>query len=466
MADIRPLGSERLDGIDKIKRIMEIAKYKDAVSEPINENSTTEYSITFADGNQYGIVKERQGYIIKQFVTEGQSDYIEPMKNRKYFSGYSQALRKLNLMIKENNSLVGNDEELSLFGEQKKFVLRTPKPEIEAPVEQAPPMPAAPPLPEPELPAPDATSPEGDVDAELDMDLEMGGDQMDAEMDVQSEPMDQEQVTFKTIQKLTGKLTQKIRQFGSENDMTSEDIKYVINMVLSSVDLDSLSFEDKDEILGKFESDEEGDMADMGGDDMGGEDLTDDSEVEDIQADMDIENDADMVDDGAAGFGKVEADEQWQAAIAPALERMAVGYVADKAMDKVSDMFTSVSNNEGEIDEDEEEEVTPAEKSILDHLFSESKVDKVLSKYFEVGVSEKKLNEEKRMKKRLQSKHNVVKVMESVKKISETVEQELASEKFLEENIGFHLVGKTNKKNLVFEHGTKQTKISPEGLLV
>jgi hypothetical protein len=465
MADIRPLGSERLDGIDKIKRIMEIAKYKDAVSEPVNENSTTEYNITFADGNQYGIVKERQGYIIKQFVAEGQSDYIEPMKNRKYFSGYSQALKKLNLMIKENNSLVGNDEELSLFGEQKKFVLKTPKPAIDAPVEQAPPAPVAPPLPEPELPAPDATSPEGDMDTELDMDLEMGDDQMDAEMDIQSEPSDQEQVTFKTIQKLTGKLTQKVRQFASENDMSSEDIKYVINMVLSSVDLNSLSFEDKDEILGKFESDEEGDMADMGGDDMGGEDLTDDSEVEDIQADMDIENDADMVDDGAAGFGKVEADEQWQAAIAPALERMAVGYVADKAMDKVSNMFSSVSNNEGEIDEDEEE-VTPAEKSILDHLFSESKVDKVLSKYFEVGATEKKLNEQKRMNKKLQTKHNVVKMMESVKKLSETFEQELASEKFLEENIGFQLVGKTNKKNLVFEHGTKQTKISPEGLLV
>ena len=458
MADIRPLGSERLEGIDKIKRIMEISKYKEVSNETINENASTHYNITFADGNEYGIIKERQGYIIKQIVSEGQSDYIDQIKNRKYFSSYSQALRKLNLMIKENNSLVGNDEELSLFGEQKKFVLRTPKPEIEAPAEQAPPMPAAPPLPDPELPAPDAISPEGDVDAELDMDLEMGGDQVDAEMDVQSEPMDQEQVTFKTIQKLTGKLTQKIRQFGSENDMSSEDIKYVINMVLSSVDLDSLSFEDKDEILGKFESDEEGDM---GGDDMGGEDLTDDSEVEDIQADMDIENDADMVDDGA-GFGKIEADEQWQAAVAPALERMAVGYVADKAMDKVSDMFTSTSNNEGEMEED----VTPAEKSILDHLFSESKVDKVLSKYFEVSSTEKKLNEQKRMKKNLQSKHNVVKIMESVKKLSETFEQELASEKFLEENIGFQLVGKTNKKNLVFEHGTKQTKISPEGLLV
>jgi hypothetical protein len=458
MADIRPLGSERLDGIDKIKRIMEISKYKEVSNEPINENASTHYNITFADGNEYGIIKERQGYIIKQIVSEGQSNYIDQIKNRKYFSSYSQALRKLNLMIKENNSLVGNDEELSLFGEQKKFVLRTPKPDIEAPAEQAPPMPAAPPLPEPELPTPDATSPEGGVDSELDMDLEMGDDQMDAEMDVQSEPMDQEQVTFKTIQKLTGKLTQKIRQFGSENDMSSEDIKYVINMVLSSVDLDTLSFEDKDEILGKFESDEEGDM---GGDDMGGEDLTDDSEVEDIQADMDIENDADMVDDGA-GFGKIEADEQWQAAIAPALERMVAGYVADKAMDKVSDMFTSTSNNEGEM----EEEVTGAEKSILDHLFSESKVDKVLSKYFEVSSTEKKLNEQKRMKKNLQSKHNVVKIMESVKKLSETFEQALAAEKFLEENIGFQLVGKTNKKNLVFEHGTKQTKISPEGLLV
>jgi len=458
MADIRPLGSERLDGIDKIKRIMEISKYKEVSNEPINENASTHYNITFADGNEYGIIKERQGYIIKQIVSEGQSNYIDQIKNRKYFSSYSQALRKLNLMIKENNSLVGNDEELSLFGEQKKFVLRTPKPDIEAPAEQAPPMPAAPPLPEPELPTPDATSPEGGVDSELDMDLEMGDDQMDTEMDVQSEPMDQEQVTFKTIQKLTGKLTQKIRQFGSENDMSSEDIKYVINMVLSSVDLDTLSFEDKDEILGKFESDEEGDM---GGDDMGGEDLTDDSEVEDIQADMDIENDADMVDDGA-GFGKIEADEQWQAAIAPALERMVAGYVADKAMDKVSDMFTSTSNNEGEM----EEEVTGAEKSILDHLFSESKVDKVLSKYFEVSSTEKKLNEQKQMKKNLQSKHNVVKIMESVKKLSETFEQALAAEKFLEENIGFQLVGKTNKKNLVFEHGTKQTKISPEGLLV
>ncbi len=86
MADIRPLGSERLEGLDKIKRIMEIAKYKDASSNPVNENTSSEYNITFADGNSFGIVKEKQGYIIKQMLEEGQSDYIEPMKNRKFSS--------------------------------------------------------------------------------------------------------------------------------------------------------------------------------------------------------------------------------------------------------------------------------------------------------------------------------------------------------------------------------------------
>ncbi len=452
MADIRPLGSERLEGLDKIKRIMEIAKYKDASSNPVNENTSSEYNITFADGNSFGIVKEKQGYIIKQMLEEGQSDYIEPMKNRKYFSSYSQALKKLNLMIKENNSLVGNEEGVSLFGEQKKFVLKTPQAAAEqAPV--APEEPVAPTLPEPELPsteempAPDAEVPVDDVS----VDTEMG-------MEMDSEPTDNEPVSFKVIQKLTGKLTQKIRQFGSENEMSSEDIKYVINMVLSSVDLTNLSTEDKDEIMNKFESDEADAVVD-GGDDKDGTDITDDTEVEDIQNFMDVENDADMVDVGAQpeGFGKIEAEEQWQAAIAPAIERMAMSYAANKAADKVSDMFSN---------EEEIEEESAVEKSLLDHLFSESKVDKVLSKYFEVKDSEKRMIQEKRTVKNIQLKKVIEKEMNSVKKLSESIEQELAAEKFLEENFGFSLIGKTNKKNLVFEKNNKQTKISPEGLIL
>jgi hypothetical protein len=456
MADIRPLGSERLDGLDKIKRIMEIANYNHTISEPVNENASSHYNITFADGNQYGIVKEKSGYIIKKVVSEGVTDYLEPMKNRKYFSSYSQALKKLNLMIKETNSLVGNEEGVSLFGEQKKFVLKTPKPAQEA-VPPAPEAPVAPELPEPELPVSDV--PSEDMPAE---DMPMDDTSMDSEMGMDQPSADEEPVSFKVIQKLTGKLTQKIRQFAAEQEMSSEDIKYVINMVLSSVDLASLSTEDKDEIMTKFESDEADAVID-GGDDKDGTDLTDDTEVEDIQNYMDVENDADMVDAGATeqGFGETEdgeQTEQWQAA----LGRMATSYVANKAMDKISDMVSSVSNNEGEV----EEEKSVVEKNLLDHLFSESKVDKVLSKYFEVSDTEKRMIQEKKAQSNLRKKYIVEKTMKSVKKLSESVEQQLAAEKFLEENPSFSLVGKTNKKNLVFENKNKQTKISPEGILV
>ena len=56
--------------------------------------------------------------------------------------------------------------------------------------------------------------------------------------------------------------------------------------------------------------------------------------------------------------------------------------------------------------------------------------------------------------------------MKSVVKLTETIEQELASQKFLEENINAKIVGKTNKNNLVFENKGKEVKITPEGLLI
>jgi hypothetical protein len=99
MSKLKPIGSEKLQGTDKIKRIMEIAKYNTPNS-TLTE-STQDYSINLVDGMTYHIVKEKQGYIIKKGLTESTSDYIEPMKNRKYYSSYSQALKRLNLVIKE-----------------------------------------------------------------------------------------------------------------------------------------------------------------------------------------------------------------------------------------------------------------------------------------------------------------------------------------------------------------------------
>ena len=295
MGDLKPIGSEKLQGQDKIKRIMEIARFNETTPSSINETSKSEYSRTLSDGSNYEIVKERQGYIIKKTISESETDYIEPMKNRKYYSSYSQAFKRLNLVAGELNRLNENEEGLSLYGEQKKFTLKTPKPKMDMPVPAE--VPSAPPaVPTPELPP----SPMDDMGGSEDMsDLgldDMGVDDMDTEVDtdvdvdIEDEGGSNEQVTFKTIQKLTGKLTQKIRTLDGEEGMTSENIKYVINMVLSSFDLSELSEEDREDILSKFEDETE----DLGGDDMDGEDLTDDSEVEDIQADMDIPMEGDM----------------------------------------------------------------------------------------------------------------------------------------------------------------------------
>ena len=86
MSSLKPIGSEKLTGQDKLKRIMEIARYNEVKPSILDENSTTEYSISLSDGTNYEIVKERQGYIIKKTISESETDYIEPMKNRKYYS--------------------------------------------------------------------------------------------------------------------------------------------------------------------------------------------------------------------------------------------------------------------------------------------------------------------------------------------------------------------------------------------
>ena len=167
MSGLKPIGSEKLEGMDKIRRIMEIARYNEVLPQPVNENESKEYSLGLADGNNYEIVRERQGYIIKMTINESETDYIEPMKNRKYFSSYSQALKKLNLMAKEFNTLYENTEGTSLFNEQKKkykLKLKKPKADLEPAAEPAPvepPIPApAPELPPaPEIPAEPAPPP-------------------------------------------------------------------------------------------------------------------------------------------------------------------------------------------------------------------------------------------------------------------------------------------------------------------
>ena len=125
MADLNPLGSEKLQGMDKINRILEIARYNEP-SQNVNE-SKADYTIQLADGKFYGIVNEKNGYIVKSGINESEMEYREPMQNRKYHKSYSQAMKQINLLAGELNRIHEHAENINMIGEQKKFVLKTPE---------------------------------------------------------------------------------------------------------------------------------------------------------------------------------------------------------------------------------------------------------------------------------------------------------------------------------------------------
>ena len=484
MADLKPIGSEKLQGQEKLNRILEIARYKENIPQTVNETAKVEFGKTLSDGNQYEIVKEKGGYVLMKRINES-LDYIEPMKNRKHYKSYSQALKRLNLMAGEINRLTENVEEVSMFrvDEEKKFTLKLPKPST----------------PEP------APAPEVSMDAEMDMtDVpEMGDEEMSMDTEVSmdspadTEPMDmgaetdggmEEEVDFRVIQKITGKLGQKIRMMNDSVGMSSEDVKYVINSILSALDLSKLSEEDKEDILTKFEDTETDYDMDM---DMS----MDNSSESDFDFDMDSEEtvDSEMGEGMYGSFGNIrrkdyKGDEYYDEKGRQAKSADIYGIAGDdfdteefdtfqQLYDKYGDKQSWFSKTDGKRMFDtyrertgkpfkvktrkmdgEMGETESKVSSIMDSIFAESKVDKVLSSYF--VLSESEIEKSEKQKSEVDSK------MSKVKKLSETIEQELAAEFIIKENSELKLLGKTNKNNLVFESNGEQFRISPKGELL
>jgi hypothetical protein len=471
MSDIKALGSERLQGMDKIKRILEISTYNEKKPVSINENSTTEYKLNLSDGNQYQIVKEKNGYVIKKTINESMTDYIDNLENRKYYKSYSQALRRLNLMAKEFNTLYENSNGTSLFTEQKKFVLKTPKPSGGSDTPPASDMGTMPPpagdmgaTPPPAgdmgaMPPPagdmgpdmGATPPEGDMSPDMgatppegDMGPDMGGEEgpdmggdMGPDMGGEEGPdTGSEEVSLKSIQKLVGKLAQKLRTISkNEDEMDSKDIKYVINSVLSAVDMDKLEDEDKEEILGRFDSEEEtDDMSGEGGPDMGDE--SEEPNVESPEPPSESPEGGEMTEMDFEPLGKKYGK--------------AVGDAYGIGLTK-SNPFTYKSD----VDENDLSYNKELAERVMNNIFSESKVDKILSKYFVVTESEKK---------KIKTKKN--NMFSEITRLSETVDQEMIAKKIVNRNSDVKLLGKTNQKNLVFEHNNKQFKVTTSGRIL
>jgi len=232
MAEIKPLGSEKLNSDEKLKRILELTYYNNNKKSSSMKAELVQESKT---GGVYGIVKEKDAYYVKRGLNEQSLDYIGGMfmKNKNKFSSYSDAFKRFEL-------LKGQDE----LQEATKYVLKQNKPQEEMP------------MPEPSMDAPEA--PKDDMSAQP-APPTPPSDNSAAPTEVppaeSSEDAGKRSSYMAEAQKYAGKLGQELRDL--HDRMESDDIKYILNMIISAVDLDKLSDEDVEEIGKKFDREED-----------------------------------------------------------------------------------------------------------------------------------------------------------------------------------------------------------------
>jgi hypothetical protein len=243
---VNPKGIKGNQRIDRMKDLMGIK----TITESTIDTKSLENLKYGPDGKTYGIVRENKHYFIKRSdkatnVTLNDLDYIGGLANKldEGFTSYNDAIRRLNLKFSELNGSYGSGVGTNIIkmdsilteniDEEEKYTLKVPAPPAEAPIEE----------------------PMGDELGDIGMDdeLEPAGDD---ELESDDEGDEDEEDTTKAIQKLTGKLGQKIREADAE-EMNSEMTKYVLNSTLSALDLSLLSEEDIEEAIERLEAGEE-----------------------------------------------------------------------------------------------------------------------------------------------------------------------------------------------------------------
>ena len=462
---MRPIGSEKLPIDQKVKRIMEIANYtRNAES---NNNTSVEYTIKATNKKVYGIVRENSTYIIKEGKNVNSLDYINGLhnSNNNRFKSYGAALKRLNLIISESNKISGNQQGLSLYGEQEeeKFVLKTPEaPEAEETTDDV------------DFSMDDEGDAGGDEELDFSMDdeAEEGGEDMDMDMDVEvsgEEEIEGGPLPIKTIQKLTGKLGQKLREVDEEID--SDTIKYVLNSIISAVDITKLSAEDIEDIQEKLETDDEADYTEEGEFDVeisGDEEMEDDGELDfDVDSEeMDL-GETEMEAGEIAPASEKELEEFW-----PAL-RVAAGTAAGAAAGEWAgrkvfgeDELAEDDDYFGDIDAPGEEEDMEFKSKFMD-IFSESnenKVNKTIKKYFKESKEEKRTNKIV-AENYIKEKAKRLKNNKLTNKYFVSYEQEVGTKKLMEK-YDVNFLGRTKKGDLLFEKENIKIGVTPRGKII
>jgi uncharacterized protein YfkK (UPF0435 family) len=243
---------------------------------PITENkihSSLELIKKSPNGKYYGVVRETKKYYIKESNDGSNFDFIGGVANKikNQFESYEQAVRKLNLMLEDTDVLTPD------IIQEKKFVIKTKKKKsVEPKAEETPEgggdFSFGGEETESEEEGGDFGSEEGGEDfnfggeeeteesdefggeeeTEGGEDFEFGGEEEESTEDTEEETdedldlEDEGEDSIKYIQKMTGKLGQKLRD---TEDLSSDTMKWVAKSVLSALDLDQMDSEDKKDII-------------------------------------------------------------------------------------------------------------------------------------------------------------------------------------------------------------------------
>lgn len=244
MDSIRAVGSELLQGKEKHERLIELMGIKKSINESKKQTNNEDYIIHAADGKSYGIFRENKNFFVKYSNTHTENpndfEYIGGLvrKTKELHESYSDAFKRLNIMISDINQKYGVKNAKSLFEDNKQYVLQPEQPTTEAP-SSAPTTDITPTT----EPNPTPATGEQPIDGNVD----------------ENDPV-------KVIQSLTGKLGQSLRDnMQNEEVVNNQMIKYVLNSVISAVDLNKLTPEDKEELNNKILGKEEEQPANQDG---------------------------------------------------------------------------------------------------------------------------------------------------------------------------------------------------------
>jgi len=262
---IKPTG---LKGGDKIQRIQNLM----AKLSPLNEsttNSSLEHIKYGPDETVYGIIRENHTYFIKTAnktndkLTSGDFEYIGGLQNKmdESYRSYEDALRHLNMKFKDLNESYGIRENINLFKsdflleETKKKTTKNEQEEettfklkVDAPEATPTPM---------DTTTPDMGEvPTDDMSTDVPTDLPTDDMYMGVETDVPDDTEGDEDTgdLEKDIQRLTGKIGQKMREL-DEPDAELE--KYVLNSIMSALNVEDMDEDFKEDLISKLEGEDE-----------------------------------------------------------------------------------------------------------------------------------------------------------------------------------------------------------------